>query len=84
MEHLWRQVHLYWQQRGGHEAESESATEAVSEAGESEESGEVSYPLTLTGTDGTEITINEEPKKIVSMGTQYDRDFCMQSVQVIN
>ena len=50
------------------EAESESATEAVSEAGESEESGEVSYPLTLTGTDGTEITINEEPKKIVSMG----------------
>ena len=50
------------------EAKSESATEAVSEAGESEESGEVSYPLTLTGTDGTEITINEEPKKIVSMG----------------
>ena len=50
------------------EAESESATEAVSEAGESEESGEVSYPLTLTGTDGTEITINEEPEKIVSMG----------------
>ena len=29
---------------------------------------DVSYPLTLTGTDGTEITINEEPKKIVSMG----------------
>lgn len=50
------------------EAKSESATEAVSEAGESEESGEVSYPLTLTGTDGTEITINEEPEKIVSMG----------------
>ena len=46
----------------------ESATEAVSEAGESEESGEVSYPLTLTGTDGTEITIDEEPEKIVSMG----------------
>ena len=29
---------------------------------------EVSYPLTLTGTDGTEITIDEEPEKIVSMG----------------
>lgn len=29
---------------------------------------DVSYPLTLTGTDGTEITINEEPEKIVSMG----------------
>ena len=35
---------------------------------------EVSYPLTLTGTDGTEITIDEEPEKIVSMG-EYDRDF---------
>ncbi len=50
------------------EAQTEAATEAVSEASESEESGEVSYPLTVTGTDGTEITIESEPESIVSMG----------------
>ena len=65
MEHLWRQVHLLLAAKeASSEAESGSSdNEAVSEAGESEESGEVSYPLTLTGTDGTEITINEEPEK---------------------
>ena len=46
------------------EAKSESATEAVSEAGESEESGEVSYPLTLTGTDGTELQLMRSLKRL--------------------
>lgn len=50
------------------EVQTEAVTESASEASESEESGEVSYPLTLTGTDGTEITIDEEPEKVVSMG----------------
>lgn len=50
------------------EVETEAITESASEEAASEESGEVSYPLTLTETDGTEITIDEEPEKIVSMG----------------
>ncbi len=51
------------------EAQTEAASEEVSSESATEEvAGEVSYPLTLTGTDGTEITIDEEPEKIVSMG----------------
>lgn len=54
------------------EASSEEASsEAVSEQAEEESEAEISdteYPLTLTGTDGEEVTIESEPEKIVSMG----------------
>ena len=46
------------------EAKSESATEAVSEAGESEKSGEVSYPLTLTEQTALKLQLMRSLKRL--------------------
>ncbi len=50
------------------EASSEAETEVVTEAASEEETFGITYPITLAGADGTEITLEAEPQHIVSMG----------------
>lgn len=50
-------------------AENESTENETTEESESpEESPAIEYPLTLKDSDGTEVTLDEEPKAIVSLG----------------